>query len=188
MIPTKDECLRLMNQYGMLSNIVDHSIQVTRVALYLAKELRKRGQRIDVSLVEAASLLHDLTKAESLRTSEDHARTGAELLKGMGYERVGEVVAEHIHLLKRNDASFISEEEIVYYADKRVQHDRIVSLEERFNDLVDRYGKGKESFEQIEELKKVTFEIEVRIFSFLEMDPTAIEKFLFEENPGKDSS
>ena len=71
MIPSKEECLRLMTQYGMLSHIVDHSIQVTRVALYLAKELRKRGQRIDVSLVEAASLLHDLTKAKSLRTRED---------------------------------------------------------------------------------------------------------------------
>lgn len=177
-----------MNRYGMLSNIVDHSIQVTRVALYLARELRKRGQRIDVSLVEAASLLHDLTKAESLRTREDHARTGAELLKGMGYERVGEVVAEHIHLLKKNDISSITEEEVVHYADKRVRHDHIVSLEERFSDLLDRYGKGKETSEQIEKLKKVTFEIEDRIFSILGINPSDIQNFLFEENPHEKSS
>ncbi len=188
MIPTKEECLRLMSQYGMLSHIVDHSIQVTRVALYLARELRKRGQRIDVGLVEAASLLHDLTKSESLRTREDHSRTGAELLKGMGYERVGEVVAEHIHLLKKNVASFITEEEIVHYADKRVRHERIVSLKERFDDLADRYGKGKESFEQIEELKKVTLEVEDRIFSILGSDPNDIQNLLFEEVPCREGS
>ncbi len=175
-----------MTQYGMLPHIVDHSFQVTRVALYLAKELQKKGQRIDIRLVEAASLLHDLTKTESLRTREDHAQTGAELLSGMGYERVGKVVAEHIHLLRGNDGSNISEEEVVHYADKRVQHDRVVSLEERFNDLVDRYGKGKETTEQFENLKKVTLEIEVRIFSILGIDPRALENFLREKDPGLD--
>ncbi len=131
MIPTRNECLRLMNQSGMLSHIIDHSIEVTKVALYLAMELNKKGQRIDLGLVEAASLLHDLTKSECLKTKEDHARAGSQLLKRMGYVRVGEVVAEHIQLSRKNDPSLITEiteEEIINYSDKRVQHDRIVSI------------------------------------------------------------
>ena len=183
MIPTRDECLRLMNHYGMLSHIIGHSIEVTKVALYLAVELNKRGQRIDLGLVEAASLLHDLTKSECLQTKEDHARTGSQLLKGMGYLRVGEVVAEHIQLSKKNNPSLITEEEVVNYADKRVQHDRIVSLEERFSDLMNRYGKGQKASEQMEQLKKATFEIENRIFSILGIDPSNLQHLQLEENP-----
>jgi len=172
-----------MNQYGMLKNIIDHSIEVTKVALYVAMELKKRGQRIDLGLVEAASLLHDLTKSECLKTKEDHARTGSQLLKKMGYERVGEVVAEHIHLSRKNDPSLITEEEIVNYADKRVQHNRIVSLEERFNDLMERYGNGHQPSERMEQLRKATFEIEKKIFSVLGIDPSDLQLFQFEEDP-----
>lgn len=182
MIPTRDECLRLMNQYGMLRHIIDHSIEVTKVALYLAMELNKKGQRIDLGLVEAASLLHDLTKSECFKTKEDHARTGSQLLKGMGYLRVGEVVAEHIQLSRKNAPSLITEEEIVNYADKRVQHDRIVSLEERFSDLMDRYGKGQKASEQMEQLRKATFEIENKIFSVLGTDPSDLQHFQLEED------
>jgi len=183
MIPTRDECLRMMDQYGMLRNIIDHSIVVTKVALYVAMGLKKKGQRIDLSLVEAASLLHDLTKSECLTTKEDHARTGSQVLKKMGYERVGEVVAEHIHLSGKNDPSLITEEEIVNYADKRVQHDRIVSLEERFNDLMERYGDGHKPSERMEQLMKATFKIENKIFSILGTDPKDLQHFKFEEDP-----
>ena len=183
MIPTRDECLRLMSQHGMLGHIIDHSIEVTRVALYLGRELNKRGQRIDLGLVEAASLLHDLTKSECFKTKEDHAQTGSRLLKGMGYARVGEVVAEHVQLSRKNDPLLITEEEIVNYADKRVQHDRLVSLEERFNDLMDRYGKGQKASEKIEKLRKATFEIENKIFCILGIDPNDLQHLQLEENP-----
>ena len=183
MIPTRDECLRLMSQHGMLSHIIDHSLEVTRVALYLGVELNKKGQRIDLGLVEAASLLHDLTKSECFRTKEDHAQTGSRLLKGMGYARVGEVVAEHIHVLRRNDPSLVTEEEVVNYADKRVQHDRVVSLEERFNDLMERYGKGQKASEEIEKLRKATFQIEHKIFSILGIDPKGLQHLQPDQNP-----
>jgi len=182
MIPTRDECLRLMSQYGMLDHIMHHSIKVARVALFLSTELNKRGQRIDLSLVEAASLLHDVTKAVCFKTKEDHAQTGCQLLKAMGYERVGEVVAEHVVLSEKKDPSFVSEEEVVNYADKRVQHDRIVSLEERFSDLMDRYGKSKEDFGHLEQLKKTTSEIEVKIFSILKIDPSDLQRLPLEED------
>jgi len=182
MIPTREDCLRLMVQYGMLEHIIDHSIAVARVALFLSIELnRKGGQRIDLPLVESAALLHDLTKTECLRTKEDHALTGSRLLKGMGYERIGDVVAEHIHLSKEMDPSRISEEEVVNYADKRVQHDRIVSLEERFEDLKGRYGKSERALELLEGLRRATLEIERKIFSILEIDPDHLHDHLCEE-------
>lgn len=170
-IPTREECLELMNQYGMLENIIIHSIEVAKVALFLSHELNKKGQRIDLLLVEAASLLHDLTKTECLKTKEDHAWTGFQLLKEMGYERVGEVVAQHIWLSHDVDPSYVSEEEVVNYADKRVMHDRIVSLEERFDDLKDRYGRHDEAIEYLGRLEKGIYEIENKIFSILDINP-----------------
>jgi len=171
MIPSKEECLRLMGEYGMLENIVSHSLKVARVALFLSVELNKKGQRIDTGLVEAASLLHDLTKTECLRTKEDHALTGSQLLKGMGYERVGEIVAQHIWLGKEEDSLSVSEEEIVNYADKRVMHDRIVSLEERFSDLKERYGENLRAMDYLGRLQKEIYGIENKIFFILQIDP-----------------
>jgi putative nucleotidyltransferase with HDIG domain len=159
----------------MLENIIHHSIEVANVALYLSTELNERGQRIDLSLVEAASLLHDLTKTESFKTKEDHAWTGSRLLKKMGYEEVGEVVAQHIWLSHEIDPLFVSEEEVVNYADKRVMHDRIVSLEERFSDLRDRYGRDQKGIDYLGRMEKVIQEIENKIFSILQIHPNDLQ-------------
>jgi putative nucleotidyltransferase with HDIG domain len=164
-----------MEQSGMLEHIVRHSLEVARVALFLSLELNKKGQRIDLGLVEAASLLHDFSKTECLKTKEDHAQTGCRFLKGMGYERVGEVVAQHIRLEREGDPSGVSEEEIVNYADKRVMHDRIVPLEERFNDLMERYGKHPSGRETLEQLKREIRCVENKIFIILESDPNGLQ-------------
>ena len=175
MVPTREECFRLMSQYGMLDHIIHHSIEVAKVALFLSTELNKKGQRIDLFLVEAASLLHDLTKTECLQTREDHAQTGSKLLKEMGYERVSEVVAGHIQVSKEMDPSVVSEEEVVNYADKRVMHDRIVSLEERFKDLRDRYGRDQKGMDYLGRMEKVIQEIENKIFLILQINPNDLQ-------------
>ena len=171
MIPSREECLSLMGRYGMLENIVSHSLEVAKVALFISIELNKKGQSIDLDLVEAASLLHDLAKTECLKTRDDHAQTGSQLLKGMGYEKVGDVVAHHIWLGKEGDPSSVSEEEIVNYADKRVMHDRIVSLEERFSDLRTRYGSNPTAMDYLGRLQKEIYGIENKIFFILQIDP-----------------
>lgn len=171
MIPSREECLSLMMRYGMLENIVSHSLEVAKVALFLSVELNKKGQKIDLDLVEAGSLLHDLSKTECLKTKDDHARTGGQVLKGMGYERVGDIVAQHIWLGKEGDPSCVTEEEIVNYADKRVMHDRIVSLGERFSDLKARYGLNPKAMEYLERLQTEIYGIENKIFFILQFDP-----------------
>lgn len=175
MIPTREECLRLMSQYGMLKNIVSHSLEVARVALFISSELNKKGQTIDLRIVEAASLLHDLTKTECIQTKEDHAQTGSRLLKEIGYERIGEIVAQHIWLEAAGDPSRVTEEEIVNYADKRVMHDRVVSLDERFTDLKERYGKSRKAMDYLERLRKELYGVENKIFFILQFDPNVLQ-------------
>jgi len=175
MNPTREECLRLMSKYGMLENIVSHSLKVAKVALFISSELNNKGQGIDLGLVEAASLLHDLTKTECLKTKEDHAQTGSQLLKEMGYERIAEIVAQHIWLGRAGNPSRATEEEIVNYADKRVMHDRIVSLEERFSDLKERYGLNQEAMDYLGRLQKEVYGIENKIFCILQFDPNNLQ-------------
>jgi uncharacterized protein len=167
-----------MSSYGMLENIVSHSLEVAKIALFISVELNKKGRTIDLGLVEAASLLHDLTKAECLKTKDDHAQTASQQLKRMGYERVGDVVAQHIWLVKEGDPSCVSEEEIVNYADKRVMHDRIVPLEERFSDLKARYGLNQKAMDYLERLQEEIFGIENKIFFILQIDPNDIQRLL----------
>jgi len=185
-VPNRDECLDLMDRYGMLRNIVDHSLTVTKVARFLSKELNKRGQRIDLGVVEAAALLHDLAKTECLETKEDHAQQGFRLLRDLGYERVADVVAQHIHVSSGGGAASVTEEEVVNYADKRVQHDRIVSLEQRFSDLKDRYGHVKSALEQMDRMEKATYVIEGKIFLILGSDPEDLQRLQNEKGDDTD--
>jgi len=178
MIPSREECLSLMSRYGMLENIVSHSFEVAKVALFIGVELNKKGRTIDLGLVEAASLLHDLAKTECLKTRDDHAQTGSQQLKRMGYERVGEVVAQHIWLAKDGDPLRVSEEEVVNYADKRVMHDRIVPLEERFSDLKARYGLNQRAMDYLERLQREIYGIERKIFFILQINPNEIQRLL----------
>ncbi len=175
-LPTREECYRLMDRHGMLENIVHHSVEVMKVAVYLSKELNKKGQRINLPLVEAASLLHDLTKTKSLRTQEDHAQSGYHVLKEMGYERIADVVRQHIVVAEQGNPEQVSEEEVVNYADKRVRHDQIVSLGERFLDLKNRYGRDQRSIDYLERLEKLILGIENKIFLILKIDPEDVQK------------
>ena len=83
-------------------------------------------------------MLHDITKTKHGNTKANHARTGEDLLVTLGYPRTGKVVGEHIMPHARGDT--LTPAEIVAYADKRVLHDRVVDLEERFDYLRERYG------------------------------------------------
>ncbi len=182
-IPAREECLKLMDQYEMLENIVSHSIEVARVALLLSKGLNKKGQRIDLLLVEAASLLHDLAKTECLKTKEDHAWAGSNHLNEMGFDRVGAVMPEHVLLSREGDPSSVSEEAVVNYADKRAMHDRIVSLKERFKDLRERYGRGQRPMEYMDRMEKAMYRIENKIFLILQIDPNDLQRL---QTEGKD--
>ena len=188
MIPDREECLRLMERYGMLENIIAHSLEVTKVALLLSTELNRKGQTIDLCLVEAASLLHDIAKTLCIRTKEDHTQAGCRLLKDIGYERVGEIVAQHVWLKKEGDSASVSEEEVVNYADKRVRHDQIVTLEERFLDLKNRYGRDQRSIDYLDRLEKIIYGIENKIFFILKIHPDDLQSLTNANAPNRMAS
>ena len=175
-IPSRAECYRLLEEFRVPPHIVAHCEKVAKVAVFLAKHLVEKGEPINIPLVEAGGLLHDLTKHLSLKTGENHAQSAARILRERGYPEVANVVAQHIFLKPGPPGSPIREEELVYYADKRVMHTKIVPLKVRFEDLRARYGKTVSSLIRLYNLEEMTKLLERRIFKRLDFGPEKIQE------------
>jgi uncharacterized protein len=144
MIPSAQECFVLMEKYAMLENIKAHSIMVERIASLMARGLQEAGESLSLDKVTAGALMHDIAKTQSLKTKEDHSAKGVEICLQNHLDEIADIVAEHVVLKAFMKEGPVIEKEIVYYADKRVNHDKIVSLEERLAYLITQYGKGDE--------------------------------------------
>jgi uncharacterized protein len=180
MIPTREQCYELIQRHGMLPHIVRHSELVTAVALLIARKLNSSGCDLDLALVEAGALLHDITKTLSIETKENHAETGGELLVSSGYPAVANIVRQHICLDSVSpDPDTITEAEVVNYADKRVKHEEVVGIEERFQDVYDRYVKKVPDLRvRFEEVLLETRQVEEKIFSRIDISPEQVDDVL----------
>ena len=168
-IPSREECDKLMVRYSMRPHIVAHSIQVMHVSLAITDNL-KNGVAVNRDLIIAAALLHDITKTRSLKTKERHDISGGELLRKMGFKSIAEIVEQHVVLQNLNPQGRLEEREIIYYADKRVMHDKIVTIEERVHDLLQRYGNTEQIERLIHQNKKLVLAVGNKIAGFMKID------------------
>jgi uncharacterized protein len=176
-IPSREECLALMEDQGMLPNIRGHSLQVARVARVLGLHLPSFNPPLDPSLLEAGALLHDIAKTECLITKKKHTDVGAAFLEARGYPEVAEIVAQHVTLKNGHSRpDRVSEVELVHYADKRVLHEDIVDLSTRFQYLQERYGRTAEDQKRIAALLENSLKQEEKIFRFLPFTPADLKQ------------
>ncbi len=169
-LPSENECFELMNHYNMLPNIVDHSIQVMRVAMVVANHLIDQSL-INIPLLKAGALLHDIAKTISIQNNDRrHDLIGGEILRQHGYVEIAIIVESHVILNDFNHHGPLEEREIVHYADKRVMHDVIVTLDERIEDLCERYGKNDEIKILIKENLEFLRLLESKIQRFISKD------------------
>ena len=185
-IPTQEQCFLLMCEMKMMDHIVVHSMQVCRVATFLADQLNPAQNRLNYDLIRAAALLHDITKTRSFKTEENHALTGGQFLAERGYPEVGDLVRQHVRLDTYPDPITLGEAQIINYADKRVLHDRIVGLDKRLDYILEKYGKLPEHQERIHWLWGKTLVMEGEIFSELAVAPQDLNRLLNSEDRSKD--
>jgi putative nucleotidyltransferase with HDIG domain len=193
-IPDTATCIQLMEEYQMLDNIRHHSLMVAKVADVLILELLddpSGSSAPERSLVLAGALLHDIAKTQCLDGSCEHAETGAEICGRHGYPEVAEIVREHVilrdHDLNRYKSGQFTPREIVYYADKRVRHEQIVSLEERLEYILEQYGNNDpERHQLIRENFQRCLELEQALFTYLPFNADALEhRIRFPQLPEK---
>ncbi|MDR3439970.1 radical SAM (seleno)protein TrsS [Telmatospirillum sp.] len=130
-VPGLAECEAMLMDLQPNPGVIAHVHTVAVVAGRLATSLVKAGIALDTDLVLAGSLLHDIAKGQP-----DHPASGALLVARSGYPAVSAIVASHSDL--DFSQSGLDEKAIVFLADKLVQGDRIVSVEQRFQRTFDR--------------------------------------------------
>lgn len=168
--PTESECFELIKEYGMLPNIVNHSIQVRNVSRAIYEHLSDR-KSISIELLTAAALLHDIAKTRSIQMNElRHDLTGGKMLRDLGMVEIAEIVENHVVFTGFDPEGPLTEKEIIYYSDKRVMHDRIVNIDTRVDDLVQRYGRTDKIKKMILDNKKFVLQLESKIQRHMDID------------------
>ncbi len=184
--PDPKTCIRLLRQTSTPVHIMRHCVKVAAVSTWLGNRLLEQGSDLNMDRLMAGAILHDVSKYQSIVSGGDHALMGARFVEGLGYPEIAKIIKHHVYLDKDTlrDGN-INEEMVVNYADKRVKHVDVVSLEERFKDLQARYGTSKERRERINGLFIQSKEMERLIFSRIDMNPEELNKIFRRKSHGK---
>jgi uncharacterized protein len=175
MVPSVEECFEFMEVYRMPAHIRDHSVVVEKIATLLTSALRDAGLDLSLERVRAGALMHDIAKSLCLDSGEDHSAKGREICLENGLDEIADIVGDHVRIKSHRLQGPVSEAEVVFYADKRVNHDVVVSLEERLEYLLERYGKGIERYQQsIRQNFETCRLVEAKIFRRLEFEPADV--------------
>ena len=155
-IPSKEECIKLLKSNNVPDNIIAHTKKVCDFSMEVCDVLEKRSIKVNRELVAAAALLHDIKKLEP----GEHEVEGAKYISSLGYPEVGILIKKHglkhCHLEEFHPITW--EEKIIFYSDKRVKNDKVVSVDERFEYIKQRYDKDNVE-KEISFTKKIEFDL-----------------------------
>jgi hypothetical protein len=175
-VPDDAQCARYWEEYAMLDNVAEHSRMVADVATCLARRAVERGLKVDVPTVRASALLHDLAKTYCIRHGGNHSQLGgAWVMELTGNPVIACGVTHHVYWPFALDLARYFPPLAVLYADKRVNHNRLVSIGDRFEDLIVRYGIPLNLQDSINETKRQALELEQLLCDTLEVDLNACD-------------
>ena len=150
--PSPAQCSELFAKYGTPMGIMEHGKQVAALALNVARQMNAHGEDIDVNLLGAACLLHDIC-----REKLNHARAGMEMLLREGYPTVAALVALHMDM--QGFKQDIREAELLFLSDKLCRRGEIIALEDTLAELEERFSENpnalKAAKERIETAKAI---------------------------------
>lgn len=172
-LPTESQIRQWQEDLSLPDNVLLHCNTVADLCGRIADLFTKRATIIRGTMVRRAGRAHDLLRfidfrnsaapegfAFSLEAQEHwnlwrekyaglrHEEAAFRFLSERGYSALASIVAVHGLTLPSRSRSSI-EQKVLFYADKRVIGDRVASLDERFEDFTERYGKGRESDQAI---------------------------------------
>lgn len=154
--PSPEACFALWEEFAMPTNIREHSRLVAEVAAQTADSAGAEA----IAWAVAAGLLHDIAKGYTILYGGNHSQLGgAIVLERFGDPLLAQSVVHHVFWPGELDFERHFLPLCLIYADKRVMHDRLVSLDERYADLAGRYGTTPFRLERVrtshEQLKRI---------------------------------
>lgn len=201
---TEETLHQLIEQYRVPVHVRKHMKKVAAAALYLGQLLNQRGEKVNLIVLRQAALLHDIMKLcdfkhlnfdhfEQNVTAEDirfwtalikschhvgHVDTAYNVLMDIGEEELAVIVRKHRFegLIDERDKPQTWEEKLLYYADKRVRHDEVVSTAERLEDGRKRYYPDGDLPEHDHHVEKALYKLEEEICSKAGIRPEDINE------------
>ncbi len=204
-LPTRKECLAILAEYHVPPHIVSHSKAVAKLAVFLAQRLNDNGAAVNVALLEGACLLHDLLRVHDFKEldykhfeqnlpkekkakwqqirakhkASSHEDAAYDLLKEK-YPTLALIIKRHRYmaLLDEKDRPETWEEKLLYYADKRVMHEKIMPLKQRLAEGHERnvhlHGSAAQSKINTAKVDPLIYEMEKEIFEKIGLDPLEV--------------
>jgi uncharacterized protein len=165
LLPNREQAIELLNKNQCPLQVIRHCIAVADLALETATKLEAEGIKIDLQLVEAGALLHDLGRSKN--QTVNHALVGAEMAKSQNLpESVVKIIKRHVGggITDKEAEKFgwpkdkyipqTLEEKVVSYADKLIDQSNRISIEIE----IERLQKENKS-EAAERVRKLNEEI-----------------------------
>jgi uncharacterized protein len=139
-LPSREQAIELLRKYNCPPEVINHCEEVAKLALEIAGKLEKKGIKVDLKLVEAGALLHDIGRSKS--HAVDHGAVGAKIAELEGLpEAVVRIIRRHVGggitaqeaekfgWSKDVYAPVTLEEKIVSYADKLIDNSKRVPID-----------------------------------------------------------
>ena len=151
-VPSQKEAVQILRNSGCSEQVINHCIAVSKLAKEIAQICHKKGLKVDIKVVEIGGLLHDLGRAKTHGIR--HSVIGGEIARSMGLsEPIISIIERHVgggiskeeaKVLEIPERSYIPvtlEEKIVSYADKLIEGDRQVKIDETIGKFSKQLGK-----------------------------------------------
>ena len=208
-LPTHEQILEFWSTYRTPQHIQDHMKQVNRVAVHIAEQLKQAGERVIIEVVDRAALLHDTIRVTDWKnlsfdyftsppSEEDiamweeqratypqeipHAQVNYEIYKDQ-FPEIARVILHHDIISTPELQTW--EEKVVNYADRRVMHTTIVTVQQRLEDGFARYKKMHgSSIKKDPKLIQAIYDLENEIYSVIGGNPEKLSESLkhYEQN------
>ena len=135
MIPTRDICLKLFDLHKLPTQKKIHVEEVARLAKFFASKIKIKNPnvKINMELVEAAALLHDIDKNVTKREGERHPDTAVRIMKELGFTELVDIIRKHsVHCILNPELTPTTwEEKLVFLSDKMVKYE-LIGVDHRF--------------------------------------------------------
>jgi len=151
--PDLEECSSILGIYNVPENIIKHCRKVSEVSVEILQSMDNTQNKLDGCALKAAAMLHDIAK-----NKENHALAGEIILKEIGYEHIGSIIGSHTDV-EVDDKGRITESEILYLADKLVREDKVISIDERFKQSMNKYQDNPEILKNIEKRRDAAYKV-----------------------------
>ncbi len=159
-----EDALYLLSVLEVPDLVVRHCQTVATAGEALAEAIKPHVPSLDVGLVRAAGLLHDMA-----RPKPRHALVAQNMLANLGLSRLGAIVGAHMVLpAEQLETPLVTEEQLVYLADKLVIEDRIAGLEQRAARALSRRGQDPAAVEGVRRKMRAAQIIQERVETILQ--------------------